>query len=76
MVAWPVLMGLGAAGAVLFIKIARRRQATRRGQLGGAVPARPLSAGDARRMRRRYGVTAAMVIGVLLAVAAAERAAG
>jgi hypothetical protein len=71
MVAGPIVMGLAAVGAVLFIKITRRRQATRAGQLGGAVPANPLSAADARRMRRRYGVAAAVVAGVLLAAAAA-----
>jgi hypothetical protein len=67
--AGPVLMGLAAVGAVLWIKITRRRQATQSGPFGGAVPANPLSAADARRMSRRYGMVAGVL--VLLIVLAA-----
>lgn len=67
--AGPVLMGLAAVGAVLLIKITRRRQATRSGQLGGTVPANPLSATDARRMSHRYGVAAAIVAGLVIVAA-------
>lgn len=65
-VAWPVVMGFLAVGALLGIKIARRRQATRGGTFGGAVPARPLSASDARSMARRY-VAAGGILAVALA---------
>lgn len=65
----PILMGLAAVGALLFIKIARRRQATSTGHLGGTVPANPLSHADARKMSRRYGVAAAVVVALLVAAA-------
>lgn len=68
LIAGPVLLGLAAAGAVLFIKITRRRQATRSGQFGGAVPARPMSAAHARRLSRRYAAAAALVAGALAAL--------
>jgi hypothetical protein len=74
LVALPIVMAFIAAGAVLGIKVTRRRQATRSGDLGGTVPARPLSAADARRMLWRYGVTAALVAAVLVAVGVAMAA--
>lgn len=67
LVAWPVLLAVLAAGAVLLIKIARRRQATRAGRFGGAVPARPMSAEHAARLSRRYWWTAGVVVAVLAA---------
>ncbi|HEY0914355.1 MAG TPA: hypothetical protein VGE22_05740 [Solimonas sp.] len=70
----PLLMGLVAVGALLFIKIARRREATRaatagrRPGVGDAVPARPLSQRDAAAMIRRYlWSTAAIMAALLLA---------
>jgi hypothetical protein len=60
----PVGMAVFAAGAVLAIKIQRRRQATRDGQ-SHMVPADPLSAQDARKMWRRYAAVAAVIVGLI-----------
>jgi hypothetical protein len=61
-VAAAILMALLAVGALLMIKIARRREATRTGAFGGTVPAKPLSAQDAQRMTTRYAIVAARII--------------
>lgn len=66
LIAWPLLLGLGAVGALLFIKTARRRQAMRDPAYTDLVPARPLSAADALRMRRRYLWVAGVVLVALL----------
>lgn len=68
LVALPIVMAVVAAGAVLAIKVTRRRQATRSGDLGGTVPANPLSAADARQMLWRYGLTAALIAAVLVVI--------
>ncbi len=62
-IAAPVLMGVVAVGALLFIKISRRRQ---RGQShDAAVPVVPMSAGQARRLIRGYlWVMALLVAGL------------
>jgi hypothetical protein len=66
----PVLMALVAVGAVLSIKVARRRQATRTGTLKGPVPAKPLSAADARRMGRNYALVAVLIVALTLVATA------
>ncbi len=66
LLAAPILMGLLAVGAVLFIKITRRRQAMRDRAFTDAVPAKPLSQHDARRMARRYLWVAAAIVVVLV----------
>ena len=60
----PVGMAVFAVGAVLAIKILRRRQATRDGQ-SQMVPADPLSAQDARKMWRRYAAVTAVIVGMV-----------
>lgn len=48
-----LLMALAAAGGVLFIKLARRSRPSRDG-VGEAVPARPMSRQQARRLQGNY----------------------
>jgi hypothetical protein len=69
LVAWPVLMGLVAVGALLLIKTVRRTQGTRDPRYTEVVPVKPMSPLHAQRLRRRYAVAAA-IIAVLLIVAA------
>lgn len=73
-IAAPLLMGLVAVGALLMIKIARRREATatgtadRRLRTADSVPARPLSEPDASRMIHRYlWAAAAITAGIVAA---------
>jgi len=68
-IAWPIVMGVIAVGAMLSIKIIRRRQGRRDPSGTGVVPVRPLSAEDARKMFRRYGYAAAGIATVLAIVA-------
>jgi len=68
LIAWPLLLGLGAVGALLFIKTTRRRQAMHNPAYTDVVPARPLSAADAARMRRRYlWIAGVLLLSLLLA---------
>lgn len=62
MIAMPVLMGLIAIGALLAIKIARRRQAPAGGNVATAVPTRPMSAEHAATLRRRYDAVAGLIL--------------
>jgi hypothetical protein len=68
--AWPVLMALAAVGALLLIKITRRRQGTVHPEMTASVPVRPLAAADARRMLRRYAWSVGAVLAILLVLAA------
>ena len=52
-IALALLMALAAAGGVLFIKLARRSRPSHDG-VGEAVPARPMSREQARRLQRNY----------------------
>jgi hypothetical protein len=72
MIAMPVLMGLVAIGAVLAIKITRRRQASGHAtdDVATAVPATPMSSQHANRLWRRYGAGAGAIL-IALAVLAA-----
>lgn len=66
-IALPMLGGLFAVGAVLAIKIARRRQAPAPHPIDEMVPARPMSADHAARLVRRYSIAAAVaVVGLLV----------
>jgi hypothetical protein len=68
-----VLSALAAVGAVLSLKIARRRRAARMpaaSQLDTGVPATPMSSSQARRWIRRYASTAAALAIALLIAAA------
>ncbi|MDP9141061.1 MAG: hypothetical protein M3O62_09750 [Pseudomonadota bacterium] len=70
-----VLGALAAVGAVLTIKIARRRRAATmpaESQLDTGVPATPMSASQARLWIRRYWFTA-LAIALLIATAALLR---
>lgn len=72
LVLWPVLMGLAAIGALLLIKVARRRDATHppSGDVTEVVPARPLSAQRSARLLRNYLIAAVIIIAALVAWAA------
>lgn len=65
LVAGPALMAMAAVGAVLLIKIARRRQASRDPRHTGTVPALPLSAADGRRMIRVFLLACAALLALL-----------
>jgi len=60
----PVGMAVLAVGAVLAIKILRRRQATKYGQ-SEQVPAAPWSASDARQMWLRYAAVGGAMLGLM-----------
>lgn len=66
-VAIAILMGVAAAGVVLSIKIARRRNTVETHGIAYAVPARPLSREHAERMMRGYFWTAAMIVALVAA---------
>jgi hypothetical protein len=71
LIAGPVLMGLAAVGAVIFLKTTRRLQGTRDPRHTGAVPVKPMSPGHAQRLRRRYAIAAGAVAGILALLALA-----
>ena len=71
-IAGIVIAGFAAVGAVLLIKIVRRRQAATgmvSARLDTGVPTRPMSQQHADRLLRRYA-GAALLAAVLLAIAA------
>lgn len=70
LIAGPVLMAMAAVGAMLLIKIARRRQASRDGRHTGTVPALPLSAADGRRMIRIFLLACAALLALLVSLLA------
>lgn len=71
-IAMAVIGALLAVGAVLLIKITRRRQGSRGvsdPNLQTGVPTRPMSKTHADRLLRRYAWSAAAVLAVLLIAA-------
>lgn len=70
LIAGPVLMAMAAVGAVLLIKIARRRQASRDPRYTGTVPALPLGVADGRRMIRIFLRVCAVLLALLLSLLA------
>lgn len=62
MIALALLMGLAAVGVVLAIKIQRRRQGASPPGVAAAVPVRPMSDAQARRMQRRYLAVALVIL--------------
>ena len=69
LVAGPILMALAAVGVLILIKTRRRLQGTRDARYTSAVPVNPMSAGHARRLRRRYLLLAgAVAAGLVLVV--------
>lgn len=73
-IALALLMALAAAGGVLFIKLARRSRPSRDG-VGDAVPARPMSRQQARRLQRNY-LWSAIAVAALIVCAALWMAGG
>lgn len=69
-----LLMALAAAGGVLFIKLARRSRPSRDG-VGEAVPARPMSSQQARRLQRNY-LWSVIAVAALIACAVLWMAGG
>lgn len=70
----PVLMAICAVGAVLALKIARRRTAIAP-HLDAAVPVVPMTAPHARRLVRRYLWSSAAALGCAFVLALALTAA-
>ena len=68
-----VLGGAFAIGAVLLIKVTRRRQATRTGADSDVVPANPMTQQQARTIARRYAVGLAVALICLLMLIALAR---
>lgn len=66
LLAIPVIGALAAVGAVLAIKIARRRQQAAAYGRGTAVPVRPMSNERAASLIRRYWIGVVMVAALLL----------
>lgn len=68
-IAIPTLMALAAVGVVLSLKVARRRGTlVDTSGVAHAVPARPLSDDDAKRMMQRYFWSAGVIVAVLVIV--------
>lgn len=66
MIALPVLMGLFAVGAMLFIKLKRRSQTPSTDPIATAVPIMPMSPAQAAAIRRRYfWAVCAILLGLL-----------
>lgn len=66
LVAIPVIGALAAVGAVLAIKISRRRQQGAAYGRGTAVPVTPMSRERAAALIRRYGIGVGLVLALLL----------